>query len=153
LLGATAWLAWWGIRRGLFPLQALAQQAAEVSAQSWKLQPPKEAEEIEELRPLTEAMTQMLGRLGTFLRAATRISRQRGPRVEDSRGGTEIHPAIAVAASQEFQRNIAPVCRPRCRIWPGWSNCCNGMLRLARAEQRAQDSGRRELEVMTSTHL
>ena len=37
LLGATAWLASWGIRRGLFPLQALAQQAAQVSTQSWRL--------------------------------------------------------------------------------------------------------------------
>ncbi len=63
LLGATAWLASWGIRRGLFPLQALAQQAAQVSTQSWRLVAPKEAEEIEELRPLTESMTQMLARL------------------------------------------------------------------------------------------
>jgi heavy metal sensor kinase len=63
LLAATIWLAWWKIRRGLLPLQILARQAALVSTQRWKLQPPKEAEEIEELRPLTESMTQMLARL------------------------------------------------------------------------------------------
>jgi signal transduction histidine kinase len=63
LLGATTWLASWKIRRGLLPLQILARQASLVSTQSWKLQPPKEAEDIEELRPLTESMTQMLARL------------------------------------------------------------------------------------------
>jgi signal transduction histidine kinase len=64
LLGATTWLASWRIRQGLSPLQSLARQAALVSTQSWKLQPPKEAaEEIEELGPLTDSMTQMLARL------------------------------------------------------------------------------------------
>ena len=63
LMSATIWLASWRIRQGLSPLQSLARQATLVSTQSWKLQPPKEAEEIEELRPLTESMTQMLARL------------------------------------------------------------------------------------------
>jgi len=125
LLGATAWLALVGIRRGLSPLQALAQQAAQVSTHSWQLQPPKEAEEIEELRPLTESMTQMLARLErSFVQQREFLGN----------AAHELKTPVAVLKSTyspcysvlEVRKNIAPVCRPRCRTWTGWSNFCNG---------------------------
>jgi len=63
LLGITAWLALWGIRRGLSPLQQLADQASLVSARHWELHLPAETKEIAELRPLSESMAMMLSRL------------------------------------------------------------------------------------------
>lgn len=147
LLGATAWLALWRIRRGLHPLQALAQQAAGVSAQSWRLQPPKEAEEIEELRPLTEAMTQMLSRLQhsfaqqreflgnaahelktpvAVLKSTLQSLLQRPRTSEEYRAGLQ-------ASMQDLER---------------LEQLLQWMLRLARAEQWAQDARRRELEVI-----
>jgi len=56
------WRQWKIIRRGLLPLQILARQAALVSTQSWKLQPPKEAEGHRGTASLDRVpLTQMLG--------------------------------------------------------------------------------------------
>jgi heavy metal sensor kinase len=147
LLGATAWLALWGIRRGLWPLQALARQAARVSTQSWKLEPPKEAREIEELRPLTESMTQMLQRLErsfvqqreflgnaahelktpvAVLKSTLQSLLQRPRSSEEYRGGLQ-------ASLQDLNR---------------LEQLLQWMLRLARAEQWAQDARRRELDLI-----
>jgi signal transduction histidine kinase len=147
LMGATAWLALWGIRRGLLPLQALAQQAAGVSAQSWQLHPPKEAEEIEELRPLTEAMTQMLGRLErSFVQQREFLGN----------AAHELKTPVAVLkstlqsllqrprSSEEYRAGLQASMQDLDRL----EQLLQWMLRLARAEQWAQDSQRRELEVI-----
>ncbi len=63
LLGVTVLMALWGVRRGLLPLQNLAAEAGHVSTQNWNLRVPEDARQIEELRPLTESMAQMLRRL------------------------------------------------------------------------------------------
>jgi len=63
LLGATGLLALWGIRRGLRPLELLAAQATQVSAENWEFQVPEDAQQVEELRPLTRSMAHMLERL------------------------------------------------------------------------------------------
>ncbi len=63
LLAATVLLALRGIRRGLRPLQNLAQEASRVSAQNWELRLPEEVSQIKELRPVTQSMKQMLERL------------------------------------------------------------------------------------------
>ncbi len=147
LLGATAWLAWWGIRQGLFPLQALAEQAAEVSAQSWKLEVPKEAEEIEELRPLTEAMTQMLGRLERSFAQQREFL---------GNAAHELKTPVAVLkstlqsllqrprSSEEYRAGVQASMQDLDRL----EQLLQWMLRLARAEQRAQDAGRREFEMI-----
>jgi signal transduction histidine kinase len=147
LLGATAWLALWGIRRGLFPLQALAQQAAGVSAQSWQLQPPKEAEEIEELRPLTEAMTQMLSRLErSFVQQREFLGN----------AAHELKTPVAVLkstlqsllqrprTSDEYRDGLQACMQDLDRL----EQLLQWMLRLARAEQWAHDPQRRELDVI-----
>ena len=63
LLGCTVGLGVWGVRRGLLPLGELAREAGQVSAQQWRLRVPEDARQIRELLPLTQAMTEMLGRL------------------------------------------------------------------------------------------
>ncbi|HXP16885.1 MAG TPA: HAMP domain-containing sensor histidine kinase [Terriglobales bacterium] len=147
LLGATTWLASWRMRRGLWPLQALAQQAALVSSQSWRLQAPREAQEIQELRPLTESMTQMLARLErafaeqreflanaahelktpvAVLKSTLQSLLQRSRSSEEYRAGLHISLQDMDRLEQLLQR----------------------MLQLARAEQWAQDSTRRDLGVV-----
>src|SRR5664279_157363 len=60
LLCVSVPLAIWGLRRGLRPLAPLATSASGISAFNWELNPPQEALETQELRPLTHAMTSML---------------------------------------------------------------------------------------------
>jgi len=147
LLGTTAGLALWGIRRGLLPLQVLAQQAAQVSTRSWQLHLPKEAEEIEELRPLTESMRQMLARLEhsfeqqreflgnaahelktpvAVLKSTLQSLQQRSRTSEEYRAGLQ-------ASLQDLDR---------------LEQLLQWMLRLARAEQWAQGGGQRDLDVI-----
>jgi heavy metal sensor kinase len=147
LLGATAWLAYWGIRRGLQPLQTLAQQAAQVSTQSWQLDPPKEAEEIEELRPLTDSMTQMLARLErSFVQQREFLGN----------AAHELKTPVAVLkstlqsllqrsrSSEEYRAGLQASLQDLNRL----EQLLQWMLRLARAEQWAHDARRRELDVI-----
>ncbi len=147
LLGATAWLALWGIRRGLWPLQALARQAARVSTQSWKLEPPNEAREIEELRPLTESMTQMLERLErSFVQQREFLGN----------AAHELKTPVAVLkstlqsllqrprSSEEYRAGLQASLQDLNRL----EQLLQWMLRLARAEQWAQDARRRELDLI-----
>ena len=147
LLGATTWLASWRIRRGLLPLQSLARQAALVSTQSWKLQPPKEAEEIEELRPLTESMTQMLARLEYSFKQQREFV---------GNAAHELKTPVAVLkstlqsllqrprSSEEYRAGLQASLQDLDRL----EQLLQWMLRLARAEQWAQNAQQRELEVI-----
>ncbi len=147
LLGATTWLASWRIRRSLLPLQALARQAARVSTQSWQLQPPKEAEAIEELRPLTESMTQMLARLEYSFEQQREFL---------GNAAHELKTPVAVLkstlqsllqrprSSEEYRAGLQASLQDLDRL----EELLQGMLRLARAEQWAQDAHRRALEVI-----
>jgi heavy metal sensor kinase len=147
LLGATTWLAWWKIRRGLLPLQILARQAALVSTQSWKLQPRKEAEDIEELRPLTESMTQMLARLEFSFKQQREFV---------GNAAHELKTPVAVLkstlqsllqrprSSEEYRAGLQASLQDLDRL----EQLLQWMLRLARAEQWAQDGQRHELDLI-----
>jgi signal transduction histidine kinase len=145
LLGATTWLASWKIRRGLLPLQILARQASLVSTQSWKLQPPKEAEDIEELRPLTESMIQMLARLEYSFKQQREFV---------ANAAHELKTPVAVLkstlqsllqrprSSEEYRAGLQTSLQDLERL----EQLLHWMLRLARAEQWAQNGQGRELE-------
>jgi heavy metal sensor kinase len=147
LLGATTWLASWRIRQGLSPLQSLARQAALVSTQSWKLQPPKEAEEIEELRPLTDSMTQMLARLEYSFKQQREFI---------GNAAHELKTPVAVLkstlqsllqrprSSEEYRAGLQASLQDLDRL----EQLLQRMLRLARAEQWAQNSQQRQLDVI-----
>jgi signal transduction histidine kinase len=147
LLGATVLLALWGIRRGLLPLQTLAQQAALVSTHNWQLRLPPNVREISELRPLTHSMTQMLGRLQhsfveqrefmgnaahelktpvAVLKSTLQSLAQRPRTSEDYRAGLE-------HALEDLER---------------LEQLLQWMLRLARAEQWAHGALRRDLQLI-----
>lgn len=150
LLTVTVPLALWGIRRGLLPLQELAQKAALVSTDNWELRLPEEIQRIKELLPLTESMGTMLSRLhhafdqqGEFLGntahelktpvavlKSTLQSLMQRPRVlEEYRTGIEDSLEDLERLEQLLQR----------------------ILRLARAEQWAQGALRRDLQVIDIT--
>jgi heavy metal sensor kinase len=147
LLGATTWLASWRVRRSLSPLQDLAQQAARVSTQSWRLQVPKAAEDIEELRPLTESMTQMLARLeGSFEQQRQFLGN----------AAHELKTPVAVLkstlqsllqrsrSSEEYRAGLQAALQDMDRL----EQLLQSMLRLARAEQWAQSPERPALELI-----
>ncbi len=150
MLGATTWLASWKIRRGLLPLQILARQAALISTQSWKLQPPKEAEDIEELRPLTESMTQMLARLEYSFKQQREFV---------GNAAHELKTPVAVLkstlqsllqrprSSEEYRTGLQASLEDLERL----EQLLEWMLRLARAEQWAQNGQQRELEIIDIT--
>jgi signal transduction histidine kinase len=62
LLAITVAVALWGLRRGLDPLNALAAQAAQVSATNWEAV-PRVRDEPDEIKPLVQALGDMLDRL------------------------------------------------------------------------------------------
>jgi len=147
LLGATTGLAWWKVRRSLSPLQDLARQAARVSTQSWRLQVPKEAEDIDELRPLTESMTQMLARLeGSFEQQRQFLGN----------AAHELKTPVAVLkstlqsllqrsrSSEEYRAGLQAALQDMDRL----EQLLQWMLRLARAEQWAHNVQRRDLELI-----
>ena len=113
LLGATGLLALWGIRRGLRPLEHLAAQATHVSAEHWEFRVPEDAQQVEELRPLTRSMAHMLERLERSFAEQREFVECRS-RTEDAGGGAEIHPAV-VAATSAGGRGISPGSRTLAR--------------------------------------
>ncbi len=147
LLGITAWLALWGIRRGLLPLQVLAEQAALVSARRWQMQLPKEAEEIEELRPLTESMRQMLARLEHSFEQQREFL---------GNAAHELKTPVAVLkstlqsllqrsrSSEEYRAGLQASLQDLDRL----EQLLQWMLRLARAEQWAQGARQHDLDVI-----
>ena len=147
LLGATTGLASWRIRRSLLPLQSLARQAALVSTQSWKLQPPREAEQIEELRPLTDSMTQMLARLEYSFKQQREFV---------GNAAHELKTPMAVLkstlqslvqrprSSEEYCAGVQASLQDLDRL----EQLLQWMLRLARAEQWAQNAQGRNLDII-----
>jgi heavy metal sensor kinase len=146
-LTITVVLALWGIRRGLLPLQNLAAQAATVSAQNWEFRVPEDAQQTEELRPLIESMTQMLARLQhSFVQQREFLGN----------AAHELKTPVAVLkstlqsllqrprSSDEYRAGLEHSLEDLQRL----EQLLQWMLRLARAEQWAQGTLRRDLEAV-----
>ena len=147
LLFMTVMLALWGIRQGLLPLQNLADQAAEISANQWQLHPPAEVEQVEELRPLIASMTTMLSRL------------QRSFQQQREFLGNAAHELkTPVAVLKSTLQSVLQRPRPAEEYRSGMEQALQDidrlerllqwMLRLARVEQWAHGALRRDLEVI-----
>jgi signal transduction histidine kinase len=144
-LGITVLLALWGIRRGLSPLQDLAAEATQVSAQHWDFQPPREAELVAELRPLAEAMETMLQRLHQSFEQQRQFL---------GNAAHELKTPVAILkstvqsllqrprTSDEYQAGLAQSLEDVERL----EKLLQGMLRLARAEQWAYGTLKRKLD-------
>jgi len=147
LLGMTVLLAVWGIRRGLQPLQELADRAALVSSQDWRLRVPEHAERTTELRPLLESMAQMLARLErSFVQQKEFLGN----------AAHELKTPVAVLkstlqsllqrrrSSEEYQSGLEHSLEDLERL----EQLLQWMLRLARAEQWAHGALRRDLPIV-----
>jgi signal transduction histidine kinase len=147
LLSATVLLALWGIRRGLLPLQQLAAQAGLVSTHNWELHLPDDAQQIKELRPLTESMTTMLARLQRSFDQQREFL---------GNAAHELKTPVAVLkstlqsllqrprASEEYQTGLEHSLEDLERL----EQLLQWMLRLARAEQWAHGALRRDLQLI-----
>jgi signal transduction histidine kinase len=150
LLGATVLLALWGIRHGLLPLQALAQQAAQISTHNWELHASEGALQTKELRPLTQSMTTMLTRLQHSFDQQREFM---------GNAAHELKTPVAVLkstlqsllqrprASEEYRAGVEHSLEDLERL----EQLLQWMLRLARAEQWAHGALRRDLQVIDIT--
>jgi signal transduction histidine kinase len=144
-LGITVLLALWGIRRGLSPLQDLVAEASQVSAQHWDFKSPREAELVAELKPLAEAMETMLQRLHQSFEQQRHFL---------GNAAHELKTPVAILkstvqsllqkprTSAEYQVGLTQSLEDVERL----ENLLQGMLRLARAEQWAYGTLKRNLE-------
>jgi signal transduction histidine kinase len=147
LLMITVGIAVLGLRRGLRPLAELAASAALVNASNWKLNPSEAALSTTELAPLTQAMTAMLEGLH---RAFTQ------QREFLANAAHELKTPVAILkstlqsllqrprAAEEYHAGLEQALDDMARL----EQLMHSMLRLARAEQWAAGSARRDLEAV-----
>jgi len=145
LLGCAAAVAVWSIRRGLAPLAQLATSASQVSPSNWELRAPPESVDTEELAPLTHAMTTMLAKLEQAFTSQREF-------LADA--AHELKTPVAILKStlqslaqrprkeEEYREGIEAALEDTTRM----EKLVHSMLRLARAEQWASGSLRRDLE-------
>ena len=140
----------WGIRRGLAPLAVLASRAADVSPANWELRAPSEALQISELAPLTRAMNTMLANLQkaftsqrAFLADAAHELKTPVAIVKSTIQSLLQRPRSA----EEYRDGIEAALEDIERL----EKLVHSMLRLARAEQWASGSLRRDLEEIDLT--
>jgi len=72
MLGISLALTFWIVRRGLKPLDALAEEASSINAGKWDFEVPATASGVKELKPLSAALSHSMDRL----RAAFERERQ-----------------------------------------------------------------------------
>ncbi len=147
LLLITVALAVWGLRRGLRPLAELTSSAAAISTANWELNPSDAARNTRELAPLTGAMTTMLEGLH---RAFTQ------QREFLANAAHELKTPVAILkstlqsllqrprAAEEYRAGLEQALDDMARL----EKLLHSMLRLARAEQWAAGSSRRDLETV-----
>lgn len=147
LLLLTVPLAVWGLRRGLRPLANLAANAGTISIANWELNPSDEALSTRELAPLTQAMTSMLDGLHrAFVQQREFLAN----------AAHELKTPVAILKSTlqsllqkertatEYRAGVEEALDDMARL----ETLLHSMLRLARAEQWAAGSIRRDLDII-----
>lgn len=144
LLGISTAVAVSAIRRGLAPLQMLASSAAAVSPANWELQTPPEAVTTRELAPLTQAMTTMLANLRQAFTSQREFLANAAHELKTPAAilkSTLQSLAQRTRSSEEYRAGIEAALEDMARL----ERLLHSMLRLARAEQWAMGSLRRNL--------
>jgi signal transduction histidine kinase len=144
LLVISGGFALWALQRSLRPLEALATSAGTISTSNWELNPPEEARDTRELAPLTRAMTSML----EGLRQSFTLQRE-----FLANAAHELKTPVAILkstlqsllqrprTSDEYRTGLEEALDDMARL----EKLLHSMLRLARAEQWAAGSLRRDL--------
>jgi signal transduction histidine kinase len=147
LLLITVGFAVLGLRRGLRPLGDLAASAALVNTSNWKLDPTEAAMSTTELSPLTQAMTAMLDGLHRafdqqreFLANAAHELKTPVAILKSTLQSLLQRPRTA----DEYRAGLEQALEDMARL----EQLMHSMLRLARAEQWAAGSVRRDLEAL-----
>ena len=147
LLLITVGLAVWGLRRSLRPLAELAGSASAISTSNWELNPSKAARDTTELAPLTQAMTTMLAGLHRAFEQQREFL---------ANAAHELKTPVAILKStlqsllqrprqaEEYRAGLEEALDDMARL----EKLLHSMLRLARAEQWAAGSARRDLEIV-----
>jgi two-component system OmpR family sensor kinase len=147
LLAITAVLSVWALRRSLQPLAELAGSASAISTANWELNPSDAARETMELAPLTQAMTTMLSGLHRAFDQQREFL---------ANAAHELKTPVAILKStlqsllqrpretEEYRAGLEQALEDMARL----EKLLHSMLRLARAEQWAAGSVRRDLEVI-----
>jgi len=144
LLAAAGGFSLWALRRSLRPLSELAASAAAVSPSNWQLNPPEEARDTLELQPLTQAMSSMLEGLHSAFTQQRQFL---------ANAAHELKTPVAILKStlqslaqrprsaEEYRSGLEEAMEDLSRL----ETLLHSMLRLARAEQWATGSLRRDL--------
>ncbi len=144
LLVISGGFAFWALRRSLRPLEALASSAEKISTSNWELNPPEEARDTLELAPLTQAMTSMLDGLHRSFTQQQEFL---------ANAAHELKTPVAILkstlqsllqrprTSDEYRTGLEEALDDMARL----EKLLHSMLRLARAEQWAAGSLRRDL--------
>jgi signal transduction histidine kinase len=149
ILAFTLGIAYWGLRRGLVPLRALAQQSANVSIRNWNVDLDL-ARQPDELKPLTEALNDMLSRLRrSFVQQREFLGN----------AAHELKTPVAVLKSTLQTLNLKPRTTEEYRQGLDGAledlerleKLLQWMLRLARAEQWATGSARTDIGIIELT--
>ncbi len=147
LLAMTVMLSVWALRRSLRPLAELAGSASTISTSNWELNPSDAARETMELAPLTQAMTTMLAGLHRAFDQQREFL---------ANAAHELKTPVAILKStlqsllqrprqaEEYRAGLEQALEDMARL----EKLLHSMLRLARAEQWAAGSVRRDLEVV-----
>lgn len=147
LLAMTVMLSVWALRRSLRPLAELAGSASTISTSNWELNPSDAARETMELAPLTQAMTTMLDGLHRAFDQQREFL---------ANAAHELKTPVAILKStlqsllqrprqaEEYRAGLEQALEDMARL----EKLLHSMLRLARAEQWAAGSVRRDLEVV-----
>jgi signal transduction histidine kinase len=137
ILAMSMVFALWGVRSGLVPLQNLAAEATLVSAQNWSFRIPDEAQQIQELQPLSEAIVRMLERLHWSF---TQQKEFLGNAAHELKTPVAVLKSTLQSVSQcsrsgeDYQAGLERALEDLDRL----ETLLQGMLHLARAEQWAQ---------------
>lgn len=137
-------LVWFGVARGLRPLQVLSAQIRSRSPRD--LRPVGAAEVPEEARPLVDSMNRLLGEVAEASRQQQRFLANAAHQLRTPLAGLQAHAELALAQA------LPPACRAELEQVLGatvrLARLANQLLALARAE-----SGARQADAPEHTEL
>jgi signal transduction histidine kinase len=137
LLGFTAAVMVWLIKRGLSPLHALAQEAERITSRTWQFEAPQDAKRTKELRPLSEALEGAVARLQRSFEQQKRFTRDAAHELKTDVAIVKSSLQLLLMrkrASNEYARGVVLTLDDFTRL----EETVQRMLTLARLDTRAE---------------